>query len=161
MRFFDMFRKKSGVTIESLKSEEYEQEYFGQCKSIWKNYVPKSGKSECLQGELLRMLEKLRCEAQDNGNINWNKEHTYYCDFIKETLCGQNIFENDKKVRITLITDYLKECGLYACDFREGKIPEENVEIERLAYINDNLYDMIADAIGYFALKNPEPIEYV
>ena len=158
MGLFDMFKKKQCITIEALKAEEYEQKYFEQCKFIWKNYVPKSGKSECLQGELLRMLEKIRCEAQDNGNINRNDEYTYYCDFIKESLCGQGIFDNDEKVKIALITDYLKECGKYACDLREGKIADKDIDMEKAAYINDNLYDMIADEIGFFAFKNPEAI---
>ncbi len=158
MGLFDFFKKKPSFTIEILKSEEYEQEYFEQCKFIWKNYVPKSGKSECLQGELLRMLEKLRCEAQDNGNINWNEDFTYCCDFIKETLCGQDIFDNNKKSRIVLIMDYLKECGTYAVALRDGKISPESVDVGNLAYTDDNLYDMIADAIGFFSLKNPEAI---
>ena len=67
MGIFDKFKKKeSNISIEQLKNEQYEQEYFETCKFIWKNYVPKSGQSTVLQGELLRELEKLRLEAQDN-----------------------------------------------------------------------------------------------
>lgn len=44
-------------------------------KFIWRNYVPKSGQSKTVQGELLRGNEKLRDESQRNGNINWDEGH--------------------------------------------------------------------------------------
>lgn len=39
-----------------------------------------------MQGELLREIEKIRCEAQDNGNINWDDDYSYFCDFISGKL---------------------------------------------------------------------------
>lgn len=57
------------------------------------NYVPKSGQADNLQGELLREAEALRCEAQDNGNINWDYDHAYFCDFIRSSLNAQSIFQ--------------------------------------------------------------------
>lgn len=33
---------------------------------IWKNYVLKTGQADNLQGELLREMENIRCEAQDS-----------------------------------------------------------------------------------------------
>ncbi len=48
-----------------------EEEYLEIGRFIWSNYVPKSGQSETVQGELLRAIEKLRDEAHRNGNINW------------------------------------------------------------------------------------------
>lgn len=47
-----------------------------------------------MQGELLRQIEKLRCEAQDNGNVNWGEDYSYFCDFINETLCNQGKKKN-------------------------------------------------------------------
>ncbi|MFS0907509.1 hypothetical protein AB3N02_31575 [Priestia aryabhattai] len=44
--------------------------YFEEAKEIWVKYVPKSGQSGVVEGELIRAIEKLRCEAQDNGNAN-------------------------------------------------------------------------------------------
>ena len=88
MVLFDKFRKKnSGLTIEEIIANDYEQEYFDECKYIWKNYVPSKGQADSLQGELLREMEKIRCEAQDNGNINWDDDYSYFCDFISERLC--------------------------------------------------------------------------
>lgn len=41
MGLFDKFRKKnSGLTIEEIISNDYEQEYFDECKYIWKIMFP-------------------------------------------------------------------------------------------------------------------------
>ncbi|MFD3274338.1 hypothetical protein ACE3MS_30040 [Paenibacillus dendritiformis] len=47
--------------------------YFNEAKYLWQTYVPKQGQAETVQGELIRAIEKLRGEAQRNGNINWDK----------------------------------------------------------------------------------------
>lgn len=149
MGLFDVFKKKNiKITIDALKNEDYSQIYFEECKFIWKNYVPRNGKSEVLQGELLRILEKLRFEAQDNGNINWNDDYTMECDYLRDRLCDMEIFTSDEKAEIKIIMDFIKDCGTYAQRFNEGEI--EEVDIEKLAYTNDNLYDRIADKIGFF-----------
>ena len=91
--------------INELISKEFEQQYFEECKHIWQNYVPLKGKSNCLQGELLREIEKIRCEAQDNGNINWDKEFTHFCEFITQNLVNQPIFsENEKNIPPAALT---------------------------------------------------------
>lgn len=86
--------------INELISKKFEQQYFEECKHIWQNYVPLKGKSNCLQGELLREIEKIRCEAQDNGNINWDKEFTHFCEFITQNLVNQPIFSENEKQKI-------------------------------------------------------------
>lgn len=159
MGLFDLFkRQKPNITIDELKSREYEQEYFEECKYIWKNYVPKSGQADNLQGELLR--EALRCEAQDNGNINWDYDYAYFCDFIRSSLNAQSIFSDEDKEEISLIMNFIKECGLYAKRYNSSKSPDENDDIEKLAYTEDNLYDIICDKIGRLQKENPQPIPY-
>ena len=87
MGLFDKLKRgKSNLTIDAIIGEEYEQQYFDECKYIWKNYVPQAGQADNLQGELLREIEKIRCEAQDNGNINWDDDYSYFCDFISGKL---------------------------------------------------------------------------
>lgn len=113
-----------------------------------------------MQGELLREIEKIRIEAQDNGNINWDDDYSYFCDFISERLTEQSIFSAVEKEEITLIMSYIKECGIYAQKFNSGKISENNVDIERIAYVNDNLYDIICDKIGQLHKENIYPIQY-
>lgn len=161
MSIFDKFHKsKSKITLEELMNEEYQQLYFDECKYIWKNYVPKSGQSNVLQGELLRQIEKLRGEAQDNGNINWDEDFAYFCDFIKETLCSQDIYKEDEKQKFVLILNYFKECGNYAVRLSSGQIQDNEVEVEKIAYVKDNLYEIIEDAIGQFYAVFTTPIPY-
>ena len=161
MGIFDKLkRKSSSLTIEKIIDKDYNYKYFDECKYIWKNYVPKSGQANNLQGELLREIEEIRCEAQDDGNINWDDDHSYFCDFISKKLSEQSIFSSIEKEEITLIMSYLKECGMYAQKFNSGIIPENEVDIDKIAYTNDNLYDIICDKIGQLQKENSEPIPY-
>lgn len=160
MRLFDKFKKTKDLTIEDIISKEYEQQYFNECKYIWKNYVPKSGQAHSLQGELLREIEKIRCEAQDNGNINWDEDYLYFCDFIVKSLSEQSIFSEDEKNEIHMIMTYIKECGLYAQKYNDGEIEESEAEPNKFAYTKDNLYNMICDKIGRLQKEHPEPIPY-
>ena len=48
------------------------------CREIWTRWVPKRGQSTVLQGELLRQIERLRHEAQANGNRNWCRDHAFF-----------------------------------------------------------------------------------
>lgn len=156
---FEKFRKPTNKnTLEILMNEQYNQQYFEECKYIWHNYVPKNGVSYVLQGELLRLIEKLRYEAQDNGNINWNEVYATYCDYIKETLCSKAIYSEEEKEKFVLIMDYLKECGNYAMRWNSGQISDSEVDMDKIAYTKNNLYDIIADAIGQFQAKFPNPI---
>ena len=83
---FNDFDENENIILKQLMKENYTQKYFDECNYIWKNYVPEIGQANVLQGELLRELEKLRYEAQNNGNMNWDKDFEYFCDFISETL---------------------------------------------------------------------------
>ena len=161
MGILDKFkRKSSSLTIEKIIAEDYNYKYFDECKYIWKNYVPESGQANNLQGELLREIEEIRCEAQDDGNINWDDDHSYFCDFISKKLSEQSIFSSIEKEEITLIMSYLKECGMYAQKFNSGIIPENEVDIDKISYTNDNLYDIICDKIGQLQKENSKPIPY-
>lgn len=161
MGLFDKLkREKNNLTIGAIIGKEYEQQYFDECKYIWKNYVPQAGQEHNLQGELLREIEKIRCEAQDNGNINWDDDYFYFCDFISGKLTEQPIFSEVEKQEINLIMAYIKECGTYAQKFYSGKKSENNVDMEKIAYVNDNLYDRICDKIGRLHKENGEPMPY-
>lgn len=161
MGIFDKFKKKnSNLTIEKIIAKDYSQKYFNECNYIWENYIPKNGQANNLQGELLREIEKIRWEAQNNGNINWDDDYSYFCDFISKKLLEQSIFSCIEKEEIMLIMSYLKECGIYAQKFNSGIIPENDVNIEKIAYTDDNLYDIICDRIGQLQKENSEPIPY-
>src|SRR5689334_112920 len=58
---------------------------------IWRNLVPKNGQASTVQGELLRAIEKLRWEAQENGNINWDEGFVILIDFVEQTLATSGV----------------------------------------------------------------------
>lgn len=149
------------ILLKELMKEKYKQRYFRKCRYIWKKYVPANGQSEVLQGEMLRCLEKLRYEAQNNGNINWDEDFEYFCDFLADELCRSNLFSDDETRKITAILKYFKSCGKYAEHFYDKMDDNELVNVDRIAYTDDNLYDIVADAIGYFQAKNSKPIPFI
>lgn len=55
---------------------------------------------------------------------------------------------------------YFKECGFYSQKFAEGQIPDDELDIEKIAYTKDNLYNIIADAVGKLQANHPELIPY-
>lgn len=72
-----------------------QEEYLENGKYIWKNFVPKSGQAEFVQGELLRAIEKLRDEAQRNGNGNFNEKcHGILVSYLREKLSDNELFDN-------------------------------------------------------------------
>lgn len=161
MALFDKFKKNTKHNIiGELLSKEYTQEYFDECKYIWKNFVPKNGQAHSLQGELLREIEKLRYEAQNNGNKNWDDDYLYFCDFISKSLSEQPIFSEDEKEEIRIIMTYIKDCGLYAKKYNDGKIKDSEVNLNKIAYTGEQLYDMICDKIGKLQRTHPEAIPY-
>lgn len=56
--------------------------------------------------------------------------------------------------------DYIKDCGSYSKKFNNGEIRDQDVDVSWLAYTEDNLYDRIADAIGFPQNQEPEPIPF-
>ena len=64
---------------------------------IWHNLVPKSGQCDTVQGELLRSVEKLRGEAQNNGNMNWDAEFEMFIKYLEDQLCGEQRFTGETK----------------------------------------------------------------
>ncbi len=137
--------------------------YFEEAKYIWKNFVPKSGQADNLQGELLRQLEKLRYEAQDNGNINWDSSFEYFCDFLGDTLCTSEVLSKEEKDAVSSALLKIKSAGQVTLLYNNGEISDDELEEQyncELAYTEDDLYDVVVDAIAVFYLNHKQPIPY-
>lgn len=117
------------------------KQYTEKAKFIWKNYVPQSGQSEFVQGELLRAVEKLRYEAQDNGNANWDGGHEVLAVYIKITLIDDGKFDVSQQRQITGDIARL-------LDFDNP-------------YLEDDIYDRLTERVVDFFIQNPEPILHV
>lgn len=146
--------------VDRLGIREYKMQNFEICKEIWGTKVPKSGQADTLQGELLREVEKLRGEAQDNGNINWDDNFAWFCENLANTFGKSGIFGEERLSKLKTALAYIRECGEYAYRFNSGEISEEEADPVKFAYIDDDLYDFICDAVADFAAANSEDIPF-
>ncbi len=136
-------------------------EYFHICKEIWQRWVPKMGTSKVLQGELLRQIEKLRFEAQNNRNQNWDDSFLACCDFLRDHLCQADCLTPEQRARVHSALVRLRSSGEVAYRYYHGEISDRALEEDyngELAYTNDDLYDQVCAAIALFYRANPDPI---
>jgi hypothetical protein len=118
---------------------------------IWRNLVPKSGESGTVQGELLRSVERLRWEAQVNGNINWSDVFEEFIDYLYEHL-----------VECPALPDETR-CGLIADLGRlRNFLPVDRLEHRGqdhlLPCVEDALYDRLVAGVVAFSRLYPVPI---
>lgn len=140
-------------------------QYQEEAKHIWKTMVPPSGSSGILQGELLRQVEKLRYEAQDNGNINWDGDFEYFCDFLEKTLNGEKRLPGPVRKEVRKALSVIKRYGQDTWRFNHGELSQEKLMKRNhgrleFACVEDSLYDSIVDAVVLFSRVNPDPITY-
>ncbi|HIQ15527.1 MAG TPA: ankyrin repeat domain-containing protein [Leucothrix sp.] len=109
-------------------------------KKIWKELVPPSGYADSVQGELLRSVEKLRDEAQRNGNGNYYKYHKTLAKFILEVLVNSGLFDKEENAKIQKNVKKLMK----------AKYP----------YTEDDVYDFLTDKICVFYLNNETLIKF-
>jgi len=112
--------------------------YYKEAKYLWDTFVPKKGQAETVQGELIRAIEKLRDEAQRNGNINWDEGHVILSNYILEHLTAGNDFSDEDKEKI--------------------KKDVKKIQEYDNPYTENDLYDELLDYIVLWARKHKELI---
>jgi hypothetical protein len=118
---------------------------------IWINIVPKSGQASSLQGELLRAIEKLRWEAQSNGNINWDACFAMFVDFLGNHLLAEPRFTKESKAEIAADLDRLRH-------FLPVDDLENDDEAGGLPYVEDDLYDRLTSHVVRYCRLHPQLI---
>lgn len=151
---------KQYEVVEKIGVKGYLLKHLEECKYIWANMVPKSGQANNLQGEMLRMAVKLRNEAVNNGNMNWDDNFDYFCKFLKEKLIRCGLFDETKNKKIEMIIDYIRDNGNYARKYVNREITDDQVDILKLAYIDDDIYHYLEDAVAACYLAHKSPIAY-
>jgi hypothetical protein len=116
-------------------------EYFEEARSLWLQYVPARGQAETVQGELIRAVEKLRDEAQRNGNLNWRGDHVILARYIRDQLVGSGIFTGAAASEIEQDVGRLLD----------AELPETS----------DETYDRLSDRIVEWSRAHPDPVPRV
>lgn len=107
---------------------------------LWENLVPPSGQADTIQGELIRAVERLRSEAQRNGNGNWNEHYEMLIDFLETHLCDEDLFSEAMCEHIEIDLNRLRDSA-------------------RSPYLDDDLYDRLLERVVTFCEHNPELVE--
>jgi hypothetical protein len=114
------------------------EDYLALGRHIWQTYVPRSGQADTVQGELLRANEKLRDEAQRNGNGNWDAGHETLAHYILETLEAWAALSAERKVQLRANIALLT-------------IPDA-------PYLEDDAFDRVEHCILDWCAAHPEPV---
>ena len=121
---------------------------------IWKTLVPKSGQAPFVQAEILRAIEKLRWEAQNNGNINWDDRFEMLIDFIQEKLGSQPCFSAAAKASIQNDLNRLRQ-------FTPVNEITDKSQLENGPYTDDDLYDRLTKYLIAYCRNHPQLIQHV
>lgn len=148
------------AVVNNLGIRGYIRKHNEECQYIWSNLVPEDGQADSVQGELLREAVKLRVEACNNGNVNWDDNFAWFCGNIGDILTGSGVFGDDECIRIRKVLGFIWENGEYARSYRDGEIPDDDCDPLKLAYTDDDLYYYLYDVVAEYYLANREPIPY-
>jgi hypothetical protein len=114
--------------------------YFEEARDLWRTYVPRSGQAASVQGELIRAVEKLRDEAQRNGNVNWDHGFEILARFLRDTLVTSGPFA----------PPILKQIERDVARLLNFETPETD----------DELYDRLTDRVVEWARAHPDPLPH-
>lgn len=114
--------------------------YRQEARALWQTSVPPRGQAATVQGELLRAVEKLRDEAQRNGNLNWGSGQEAFIAYLREKLLGSALFDQTAAQEIEVDLDRLGKPGH----------PETS----------DTSYDQLTDRVIEWCGAHPEPVPH-
>jgi hypothetical protein len=113
--------------------------YAEEAGRIWRTYVPKRGQADTVQGELIRVVEKLRDEAGRNGNINWDDGFERLVSFLQRTLNDPRVFDASASQEIA--GDLALIC---------------NTDVPAA----DETFDRLTDRLVEWCRQHPEPVTH-
>ena len=115
--------------------------YAEEARSLWRAAVPPHGQAATIQGELPRAVEKLRDEAQRNGNLNWDTGYEIFIGYLRRHLLSAPLF--DETARREIEAD-LGQLSAFEC-------PETS----------DAPYDRLSDRMIEWYHAHPRPLPHV
>lgn len=79
----------------AFSKDTLEDVYNKTCSFLWEKYVPISGQAETVQGELIRIIERLENEIAGNAKANWDSEFVMMAHYLRDTLLASGIFTKE------------------------------------------------------------------
>lgn len=108
----------NGTSKISVKGKRWQEQY----NELWNLLVPGKGKSQTVQGEMIRIIGRITHEILDNGGLNWDEDY-------KEML---NALESFIKLNEELDEGLIKEAE---CIINRITISSDKKELYRLTEI--------------------------
>lgn len=102
---------------------------------IWTELVPKTGIANTVHGELLQAVERLREDAQRNGNSRNRRGQKRTARFIRDTLIDSKLFDTAEIERIRTTTGRLMKSSR--------------------PYTSDDIYDHLVDQVCIYYKEKP------
>lgn len=116
-------------------------QFIDEAKAIWKNFVPRSGQADTVQGELIRAIAKLEDEAIRNGNGNWDDGFELLLDFLHQHLLDPRVYS----------AETIESTSRALVSLREDDD----------AWLDTNVYDALSDrAVEYFRFYGSQPHQH-
>lgn len=115
-------------------------QHLEEARALWKSFVPPRGQAATVQGELLRAAEKLRDQAQRNGNQGWDGNHERLLDFLRRHLGDSG----------TLTPEQSGEAAALVSRLRDHEDPQTG----------DEVYDRLGELVVLWARAHPEPVAH-
>ncbi len=115
-----------------------EADYLKKEAYIRKNYLPKSGQTDTVQGELLRAILRLRDEALRRADVDWDEGYGRFVEYLRKTLLEEGVLRGDKLER-----------------FKADLALLSNTDDP---YVEDDLYLRIRHLVVDFCMRHPRPI---
>ena len=112
--------------------------YREEAAELFKRYVPRSGRAETEQGELIRAVEKLADEARRHGNAHWSEDFERLAEFVRDRLTASSLFDRSVKDEINADIDRI-------LDFEHPQTDQA-------------LYEWLLDHVVEWARAHPNPI---
>jgi len=102
---------------------------------------------------LLRAVERLRWEAQGNGNINWDDRFEMFVGFLEDHLHTEPHFSPEIRASIASDLERLRNF-LPVHELVDGS------NAGKLPYVDDDLYDRLASYVVRFCRLNARLIPH-
>lgn len=121
---------------------------------IWENLVTPGQVAKTLQGEVVRVIEALAWEAQNNGNLNWGASFDEMIAFLHqvfisaEGVISAGLSDDDR--------DSAEQDLQRLANFILPTELDSRVYVEELPYVKEDLYERLTEHLINFCRRCPQ-----